>query len=85
MRKHYNTSEAWNTIQDLPEGEYKEQQKRLLSHLVRGNLHWFARKLIGGTSYNDKAWIDDKISKGEMLPQSDFRRYMKRLYEDNFS
>lgn len=75
----------WNQVWNLPPGPDRDKQLRTVGHLAKGNLHWFVRRLIGGTSYNDDAWIADKIKKGEMIERSDFLRYMKRLHEDNLS
>jgi hypothetical protein len=69
----------------MPLGPERDRELKLVGALARGNLHWFVRQLIGGTSYNDEAWIKDKIQNGEMLERSHFLSYMRKLNEDNFS
>jgi len=79
MKKY--SYDNWNQVLELPEGEDKKRQLRIVGSLARGNLHWFVRKLIGGISTDDPEWCKQRIAAGEMLPKSDFLR-ITRTYED---
>lgn len=82
MKKY--SFDNWNQVLDLPEGPDKERQLRIVGKLAKGNLHWFVRRLISGISSDEGVWVKARIDAGEMLPQSDFLRYIKRLHEDTF-
>ena len=74
----------WNQVWDLPPSVDRDRQLRLVGRMAKGNLHWFVRRLIGGISEDEREWVKQKIVTGEIIEQSDFLRYMKRLHEDNF-
>lgn len=72
--KHYNTHPDWNKVQSLPEGRFKNIELKVLSHLVKGNLHWFARKLIGfpNDSVRGTQFADELGYRSTFVRQQDF-------------
>jgi hypothetical protein len=74
MKKY--SYDSWNHILDMPDGPEKDRQIRMVGKLVKGNLHWFARRLFGLPS--DPAYC---FSRDQMIVQSDFLR-IARTYED---
>lgn len=71
----------WNQVFNLPDGDDKKRQLRIVGTLAKGNLHWFVRRLIGGISDDEPEWVKKSIKEGEMLERSDFLRTIK-TYED---
>ena len=52
---------------------------KLLRHLIRGNLGWMVRRLIGGLPSEPQEEIDMWIAQGIMNPPDEFTR--RRHYE----
>jgi len=72
----------WKQIYALPDGPQKDFDMRVVRRLIKGNLQWMIRQLIGGVpGIDDPEWIKKKIAEGEMLPPDEFTR-KRRIDED---
>jgi hypothetical protein len=69
----------WNKVLELPDGEDRQGQLRLIGGMARGNLHYFVRRLLG--KKDDPAYPRNKH---EFAKRSDFILYMERIDEDTF-
>ena len=74
--KKYSFSH-WNIVLESPDSLQRDSDLRLIGSMARGNLQWFARRLMGKT--NDPAYY---FARNEMARRSSFLDYMERLDED---
>lgn len=70
----------WKQLLALNLPKDNQEMRLWRRNLLRGNLHWTIRRLIGGIPSDGEEQINRWVAAGEMLPPSVFTQ--KRRYED---
>ena len=75
----------WKAVFALPaDHPEKAQHMRIVRMLIKGNLNWLIRRLIGGVPSDDEEFIKKAIAEGHMNPPDEFiRRRREDLKRQN--
>lgn len=65
----------WKAIFALPDSDpAKARHMNIVRLLIRGNLHWLIRQLIGGVPSDSDEFVEKAVAEGVMNPPDEFIR-----------